>query len=173
MDLIHSWTYCAPDCPLVHQRQFSPSRRNQLLPQFHIPRQNDNLMYLTQAFYHLLTVSLLQHRQQNIQQHPTSSLPLGLFHAEVQYLFLIQINVCFIYYIVIVYGNLSFSAPQPCVDGQLYGDSCDPKIYYQCASGVAYQFQCAAGTVWDERIKNCNWDYLVLTSPTPCGCGRK
>lgn len=131
------------------------------------------MMYLTQAFYHLLTVSLLQHRQQNIQQHPTFSLPLGLCHAEVQYLFLIQINVCFIYYIVIVYGNLSFSAPQPCVDGQMYGDSCDPKIYYQCASGVAYQFQCAAGTVWDERIKNCNWDYLVLTSPTPCGCGRK
>uniref|UniRef100_K1PN75 Chitotriosidase-1 n=1 Tax=Magallana gigas TaxID=29159 RepID=K1PN75_MAGGI len=63
------------------------------------------------------------------------------------------------------------STPQPCVDGQMYGDSCDPKIYYQCASGVAYQFQCAAGTVWDERIKNCNWDYLVLTSPTPCGCG--
>ena len=64
-------------------------------------------------------------------------------------------------------------APQSCVDGQLYGDSCDVHKYYQCASGVAHQFQCATGTVWDERIKNCNWDYLVLTSPTPCGCGRE
>ena len=68
---------------------------------------------------------------------------------------------------------LDRSAPQSCVDGQLYGDSCDVHKYYQCASGVAHQFQCATGTVWDERIKNCNWDYLVLTSPTPCGCGRR
>ncbi|XP_056017877.1 chitotriosidase-1-like [Ostrea edulis] len=65
----------------------------------------------------------------------------------------------------------SCEAPQPCVDGQLYGDRCDIHKYYQCASGIAWQFQCAAGTVWDERIKNCNWDYLVLTSSAPCGCG--
>nr|XP_022318915.1 probable chitinase 10 [Crassostrea virginica] len=68
-------------------------------------------------------------------------------------------------------SSTSCGAPQSCVDGQLYGDSCDVHKYYQCASGVAHQFQCATGTVWDERIKNCNWDYLVLTSPTPCGCG--
>ena len=68
---------------------------------------------------------------------------------------------------------LDRSAPQSCVDGQLYGDSCDVQKYYQCASGVAHQFQCATGTVWDERIKNCNWNYLVLNSPTPCGCGRR
>jgi hypothetical protein len=37
-------------------------------------------------------------------------------------------------------------------------------VYYQCWQGVATRYECAAGTVWDVRIDDCNWDYLVFSS---------
>lgn len=56
-----------------------------------------------------------------------------------------------------------------CVDA-FYPDACDNRVYYQCWQGVATRYECSPGTVWDVRIDNCNWDYLVLTTTVdPCG----
>ena len=61
-------------------------------------------------------------------------------------------------------------APTNCGSLRFHPDPCSKNAYYECWQGVPTRYECAAGTVWDVSIDDCNWDYLVYPStPDPCG----
>ena len=39
----------------------------------------------------------------------------------------------------------------------LYGHPNDCQKYYQCAHGTPYEYTCAAGLLWNDSIKACDW----------------
>ena len=41
--------------------------------------------------------------------------------------------------------------------------------YVQCAPGYGVEHQCPKGTIYDERIRNCNWFDQLKTCPE-CEC---
>lgn len=43
------------------------------------------------------------------------------------------------------------------------------KLYYQCAHGIPYPYDCHTGTLWDTAINSCNWDYAVPNRAPPTG----
>ncbi|CAC5409184.1 E3.2.1.14 [Mytilus coruscus] len=49
-------------------------------------------------------------------------------------------------------------APTDCVEGNMYGDSCDDQSYYICSEGKLSKHTCADGTLWDSSIDKCNWE---------------
>ena len=62
------------------------------------------------------------------------------------------------------------AAPTNCGSLRFHPDPCSKNAYYECWQGVPTRYECAAGTVWDVSIDDCNWDYLVYPStPDPCG----
>lgn len=52
--------------------------------------------------------------------------------------------------------------PNHCPDQALIADLCDPQCYFHCAANIAYHYCCAAGTLWDDSISNCQWAYLIF-----------
>lgn len=52
-------------------------------------------------------------------------------------------------------------APTDCVEGHMYGDSCDDQSYYICFGGKPSKHTCADGTLWDSSIDKCNWEGKV------------
>ena len=50
-----------------------------------------------------------------------------------------------------------------CSTGNFYAHPCSCSKYFQCGSGIAYEYECAGGTVWDQSITNCNWPNQVNT----------
>ncbi|XP_061166051.1 uncharacterized protein LOC133174975 [Saccostrea echinata] len=59
--------------------------------------------------------------------------------------------------------------PSDCIHGKFYEDKCDMKLYYQCAHGIPYPYECHPGTLWDVTITNCNWEYAVASRTLPTG----
>ncbi|XP_062581506.1 probable endochitinase, partial [Saccostrea cucullata] len=59
--------------------------------------------------------------------------------------------------------------PSNCIHGNFYEDKCDMKLYYQCAHGIPYPYECHPGTLWDITITNCNWENAVPSRTTPSG----
>ena len=43
----------------------------------------------------------------------------------------------------------------------LYPHSTDCQKYYQCAHGTPYEYTCAAGTLWNDDLKSCDWEANV------------
>ena len=38
-----------------------------------------------------------------------------------------------------------------------YAHPTDCQKYFQCAHGTPYEYTCAAGLLWNDNIKNCDW----------------
>ncbi|XP_069102860.1 keratin-associated protein 9-1-like [Argopecten irradians] len=51
-------------------------------------------------------------------------------------------------------------APSTCTHGTFLADPCDDQCFYNCGHGIAYHTCCAAGRVWDNYIKDCNYRNL-------------
>ena len=43
----------------------------------------------------------------------------------------------------------------------LYSHATDCQKYYQCAHGTPYEYTCAAGTLWNDDLKSCDWEANV------------
>ncbi|XP_076075265.1 putative chitinase 10 isoform X1 [Mytilus galloprovincialis] len=66
-------------------------------------------------------------------------------------------------------------APTDCVEGHMYGDSCDDQSYYICFGGKPSKHTCADGTLWDSTIDKCNWEGKVgakRCAPVNCESGK-
>ncbi|XP_071132083.1 probable chitinase 10 isoform X1 [Mytilus edulis] len=65
-------------------------------------------------------------------------------------------------------------APKDCVEGHMYGDSCDDQSYYICFGGKPSKHTCADGTLWDSSIDKCNRENDVgakRCAPVNCESG--